>query len=83
MSERLGFALVLIVGIASIASLLFMSGTETTANVVYFQPSRGIALDQCMNVVCPGHAPAEALLDAHGFVVHKDNGEAICICPFG
>jgi hypothetical protein len=83
MSEQLGFALVLIVGIASIATLLFMSGAEKTASVVYFQPNRGIALDSCTDVVCPGHAPAEALLDAHGFVVRKDNGKAVCICPFG
>jgi hypothetical protein len=82
MSERLGFALVLIVAIASIASLLFMSGTQSTASVVYGQPNRGIAIDNCVDVMCPGHAPAEALIDAHGRVVYKDDGKAICICPF-
>jgi hypothetical protein len=81
MSEQIGFAMVLIVAVASVAALLFMSGVNPTANVIAPQPQTGIAIDACMSVQCAGHAPAEALLDAYGHIVYKDNGNPVCVCP--
>jgi hypothetical protein len=82
MSERLGFALVLLVAIASVASLLFMSGTSPTANVVAGQPERGINADLCVDVHCLGRSTAEPMLDPRGYPMYKDDGNPICTCPF-
>jgi hypothetical protein len=82
MSERLGFALVLLVAIASVASLLFMSGTSPTANVVAGQAERGINADLCISVKCMGRNTAEPMLNAKGFPLLKDDGTVVCVCPF-
>ncbi len=79
MGEHLGFALVLLVAIASVASLLFLSGTSPTANVV--APTRGITSQACADIRCPGHATAYPLLDSDGYVLHGDYGAPLCICP--
>lgn len=83
MSERLGFALVILVAVASVASLLFMSGTAPTGNVVYGQPERGINIDLCENVKCMDRSTSEPLLDAKGYPMLRDDGTVICTCPFG
>jgi hypothetical protein len=81
MSERIGFALLLLVAMGSVASMLFITGASSTANVVVNQPPRGLVIDLCSNVRCPGHVPAEAYIDAHGRIIHDDRGNAVCICP--
>jgi len=81
MSERLGFAIVLLVAIASVASLLFMSGTQSTASIIYGTPMKDIPTDACRDVACPGHGYAEPLVNAHGRVVYQDSGKPVCICP--
>jgi hypothetical protein len=83
MSERLGFALVILVAIASVASLLFMSGAEPTGNIIYGQPGRGINADLCTNVLCMDRSTSEPMLDAKGYPMFRDDGTLICICPFG
>lgn len=72
MSEQLGFALVLIVAIASVASVLFLSGATPTASVV---------AGACADVRCPGHAEAYPLLNQDGFVLFSDEGKPVCVCP--
>jgi hypothetical protein len=77
MSERLGFALVLLVGIASVASLLFLTGTSSTGYVTVHFPTA----NTCKHVSCPGHELAEPVLDSRGYVQYHDLGNPICICP--
>jgi hypothetical protein len=76
MSERLGFALVLLVAVASVASLLFLSGTSATGNV-----ARDAGISACADVRCPNHAQAYPLLDVNGYVLRDDSGEPACVCP--
>lgn len=82
MSEQIGFALLLLVAVASIASMLFMSGTQSTASIIYGTQMENIPTNECRNVECPGHGYAEPLINAHGRVVYQDNGKPVCICPF-
>ncbi|MEM4242845.1 MAG: hypothetical protein QXM31_03000 [Candidatus Woesearchaeota archaeon] len=82
MSERLGFALVLLVAVASVAGILLMSGTEKTASAVYGEQTRGIATNACREVICPGHGVAYPLINSEGRPVVQDNGKLVCICPF-
>jgi hypothetical protein len=77
MSEKLGFALVLLVAVASVASLLFMSGTSATGNAVVYPTVR----DSCEHIRCLNHAEAYPLLDHKGRVLHGDYGTPVCICP--
>lgn len=83
MSGHLGFALVLLIAIASVASMLFMSGVQTTGNIVYNQPARGINADLCIHVTCMDRSTSEPLLDAKGYPVFSDSGTPICMCPLG
>lgn len=73
MSERLGFALVLLVAVASVASLLFLSGTNTTGYVTYEAP--------CGSIRCAGNEKSYPLYDAYGNLLVQDDGSLICICP--
>lgn len=77
MSEKLGFALVLLVALASVASLLFLSGTSATGSATVQRPMEGV----CKHVSCPGHAEAYPLLDGRGYVLYHDEGNPICVCP--
>jgi hypothetical protein len=77
MSERLGFALVLLVGMASLASILFLSGTASTGAITMHPPTS----TECKHVRCPGNELAYPLLDAQGNVLYHDKGFPICICP--
>ena len=81
MSEKLGFALVLLVAVASVASLLFLSGTSATGNVVAGKTTTGLTSPACGNVRCANHAEAYPLLDGDGYVLHGDYGAPVCICP--
>lgn len=78
MTEKLGFALVLLVAMASVASLLFLSGTSATGNAVVTYPT---TYDSCDHIRCPGRAQAYPLLDHKGYVLHGDYGTPLCICP--
>jgi hypothetical protein len=73
MSERLGFALVLLVALASVASIVFLSGAQPTGQVTYEHV--------CSGVRCPAHAAAQPLLDSRGYPVFDDYGKPVCICP--
>lgn len=75
MNNQFGFALVLLVAIASVASLLFLSGTETTGHVSY-------QTIECGHVDC-GTTLAQPLTDAGGRQVRDDSGKPVCICPRG
>ena len=76
MSERLGFALVLLVAIASIVSLLlFLTGTTPTG----FLTTQIIS---CEHVSCPGHAAAYPLLDYEGHLIYNGKTNTfVCACP--
>jgi len=74
MSEQLGFGLVLLVGLASIASILLLGGAEKTG----FLTTETI---ECGHVRCPGRVPAYPLIDQQGRLLRSDAGEFICICP--
>lgn len=78
MSERLGFALVLLVAIASVASLLFLTKSTPTGYVTTIHPPTETT---CKHVVCPRHEPAYPLLNGRGMVVYHDDGNPVCICP--
>lgn len=81
MSDHLSFALVLLVAVASVASLLFLSGTSATGNVI--AQGHAIALPPyvpCTEVSCPAHAPAYALQEPDGSLALGMNGKPICMC---
>ena len=82
MSERLGFALVLLVAIASIAGMLFSTGTQSTGSVIYGSQMENIPTNECRDTSCPGHGVAQPLLNAKGMAVYKDGGKPVCICPY-
>jgi len=73
MSERLGFALVLLVALASVASIVFLSGASPTGQVAYEEV--------CTSVRCPAHIAAYPLLDSRGYPLFDDYGKPVCICP--
>ncbi len=86
MSERIGFALVLLVAAASVASMLFLSGANPTGQVAGGQihtygRTVDFGTDACRNVLCPAHAPAAPLVDGYGRILYQDNGKPICLCP--
>jgi hypothetical protein len=74
MSEQLGFALVLLVAIASLASILLLGGAEKTGYLT-------TETIECGHVRCPGHTPAYPLIDQQGRLLRSDSGEFICVCP--
>ena len=93
MSEHLSFALVLLVAVASVASLLFLSGTSATGNAVavkqfipkgpFVPAGSAIALPPyvpCAEVSCPAHQPAYALQEPDGALALGLGGKPICIC---
>lgn len=75
MSENLGFALVILVAIASVASILFFSGTTLTGQISY------TTMSFCENTRCPQHAQAKPLVDNKGLVILTEQGKPVCICP--
>lgn len=81
MDEGAAFALVLLVGVASVASLLFMTGTAATGSVVGQATIHTADETTCKHVRCPGHASAYPLLDANGYVLYHDEGNPVCVCP--
>ncbi|MEM2916022.1 MAG: hypothetical protein QXT19_01530 [Candidatus Woesearchaeota archaeon] len=86
MNERFGFALVLIVAAASVASMLFLAGASTTGYVASKQllsygRTVDFGTDECRHVLCPAHAPATPLVDQYGRIVYQDNGRPVCLCP--
>ncbi len=82
MSEQLGFALVLLVAIASVASVLLLSSVSPTAQVIAGQATVTVPSETtCMHVICPGHAQAYPLLDARGYVLYREEGIPVCVCP--
>ena len=81
MKEGVGFALVFLVGLASIASLLFMSGTSATGSVVGQATIHPPMETTCKHVRCPEHAEAYPLLDNRGMVLYHDEGNPACVCP--
>lgn len=86
MGERLGFALVLIVAVASVASILFLSGASTTGQVsggqlLTYGRTTEFGTDACRYVLCPAHAPAAPLVDQYGRIIYQDNGRPVCLCP--
>ncbi len=86
MNERLCFALVLLVAAASVASMLFLSGTSATGQVAGGQlysygRTADFGTDACRQVLCPAHAPAAPLVDEYGRIIYQDNGRPVCLCP--
>jgi hypothetical protein len=81
MAEHFSFALVLLVAVASVASLLFLSGTSATGNVILQGYAVGLPpYVACPGVQCPAHQPAYALQNPDGSLSMSDNGKPICIC---
>ncbi len=76
MSERLGFALVVLVAVASIASLLlFLTGNTPTGLL-------SAPIISCEHVSCPGHEDAYPLLDNEGHLIYNGKTNTfVCACP--
>lgn len=83
MNEQIGLALVLLVAIASVASVLFLSGASPTASVIAGRVTTVTRPSEttCTHVACPNHAAAYPLLDSRGYVLYHDEGNPICVCP--
>jgi hypothetical protein len=83
MSEQLSFALVLLAGIASVASMILLSGASATGNAVagLSLGTGAVAAQECSHVCFPGHAQAAPLLDTSGNIVLSSYGYPVCFCP--
>jgi len=81
MAEHFSLALVLLVAVASVASILFLSGTSATGNAVLQGYAIGLpSYAACPGVQCPAHQPAYALQYPDGSLAMNDNGKPVCIC---